>query len=206
MTATMAGDGSVDASARSSVPSPSDLDLALTLQFAVAWAGEGGETLRLGWWRSNLATEWGGRDLFERLMPDSADWAVLQAARAVAVRCDQRQRANSHDPDNLLSLFALGFDTDERVAERLAELKASRAAPSAALPRLGEVLHDPWNRARFETWLEQFETPAVETVPLGRRIRGPIPAGLDLICRRLVGALAPLPAAYPLPHFQRRGP
>jgi len=40
-----------------------DLDLALALQIAVAWAGETG---RLGWCRSELTSEWDGEDLFAR--------------------------------------------------------------------------------------------------------------------------------------------
>ena len=47
----------------------SALDGALTAQLAVAWAGEKGEEPRLGWWRSDLASELGGEDLFRRLLP-----------------------------------------------------------------------------------------------------------------------------------------
>jgi hypothetical protein len=69
--------------APSKAPAPltSELDLLLTAQIAVAWAGEGhvGEEPRLGWWRSDLTSEFGGRDLFERLLPRTHCWAVLLA-------------------------------------------------------------------------------------------------------------------------------
>jgi hypothetical protein len=40
----------------------SDIDAALTSQLVVAWAGETGEERRLGWWRSDLVSEYGGDD------------------------------------------------------------------------------------------------------------------------------------------------
>ena len=67
-------------------PQTAEVDLLLTAQIAVAWAGEGqvGEEPRLGWWRSDLTSEFGGRDLFERLLPRTHRWAVLQAVREAA--------------------------------------------------------------------------------------------------------------------------
>jgi hypothetical protein len=59
----------------------SDIDMALTSQLVVAWAGETGEESRLGWWRSDLASEYGGEDLFRRLLPSTWRWAALQGAR-----------------------------------------------------------------------------------------------------------------------------
>ena len=60
----------------------STLDQFLTRQVAVAWAGESGESgERLGWWRSDLVSEFGGEDLFRRLLPTTWLWAVLQAVR-----------------------------------------------------------------------------------------------------------------------------
>ena len=41
-----------------------DIDATLTAQLAVAWAGEGGEETRLGWWRSDMVSEYGGEYLF----------------------------------------------------------------------------------------------------------------------------------------------
>ena len=64
----------------------SDIDRALTSQLVVAWAGETGEEHRLGWWRSDLVSEYGGVDLFRRLLPSTWRWAVLQGAREAARR------------------------------------------------------------------------------------------------------------------------
>lgn len=58
-----------------------ELDHALTAQIIIAWAGEKGEDPRLGWWRCDLVSEFGGEDLFKRLLPNTWDWAVLQGAR-----------------------------------------------------------------------------------------------------------------------------
>ena len=58
-----------------------DLDLALTAQIAVAWAGEGGEEPRLSWWQTDLVSEFGGEDLLRRLLPKTYPWAMLQAVR-----------------------------------------------------------------------------------------------------------------------------
>src|SRR3954463_4150117 len=102
------------------VPIPtSDLDRILTAQLVVAWAGEGGEDKRLGWWRSDLVSEFGGKDLFRRLLPHTWPWAVLQAVREAARRKDAEFRRQDHNPDRILSLFSLGFELDERLEERL---------------------------------------------------------------------------------------
>ena len=56
----------------------SELDQVLAAQLALAWAGEAGEEPRLGWWRSDLTSEFGGEDLFQRLLPRTWRWATLQ--------------------------------------------------------------------------------------------------------------------------------
>ena len=71
----------------------SDLDLALTAQIAVAWAGEGGEEPRLGWWQTDLVSEFGGEDLLRRLLPKTYPWAMLQAVREAGRRKDEELRA-----------------------------------------------------------------------------------------------------------------
>ena len=81
-------------SARAPIPM-SDIDMALTSQLVVAWAGETGEEPRLGWWRSDLVSEFGGEDLFRRLLPGTWRWAALQGAREAARRTDAELR--SHD-------------------------------------------------------------------------------------------------------------
>ena len=58
------------ATSRQQGPIPmSEIDRLLTVQIAVAWAGESGEKPRLRWWKSDLVSEFGGQDLFKRLLP-----------------------------------------------------------------------------------------------------------------------------------------
>jgi hypothetical protein len=120
------GEGSL---VRASMIPARRLDDVLTLQLAVAWAGESGEAPRLGWWRTDLVSEFGGEDLFRRLLPHTWRWAVFEAVREAARRVDARSRSRDHDPDGLLSLFHLGFDADEQLEQRLADLKRGSAPP-----------------------------------------------------------------------------
>ena len=182
---------------------PSDLDAALTDQLVVAWAGEGGDEPRLGWWRTELATEYGGEDLFRRLLPATWRWAVLQGAREAARRQDAELRRRDHDPDSLISLFHLGFDMDEQLEQRLTLLKTSGQAPITVLPGLADIVEAPFERQAFEDWVSGHESVRTRVVPEGRRLGGTPPADLRGRMRRLVAALAPLPDAYPLPHYRR---
>lgn len=190
------------------------LDRVLTAQIAVAWAGESGEEPRLGWWRTDLASEFGGEDLFRRLLPQTWRWAVLQAAREAARRHDLDLRRRSHDPDQLLTLFCLGAAVDVRLEERLVELKGGPADPADALPGLRDVpgladsdpLHrTPFSPDRFAAWLASHGTAEPVSAPLGRRLPGAPPDAPDALVRRLLPALAPLGDAYPMPHFRHRG-
>jgi hypothetical protein len=184
----------------------SDLDLALTAQIVVAWAGEGGEEPRLGWWQTDLVSEFGGEDLLQRLLPRTWPWAMLQAVREAARRKDEELRAKASDPDQLVSLYRFGFELDEQIEERLQAHKRDGLPPLDALPGLGEVLgstlHQPWDRAQFLQWLEAHGPVQAEAVPTGRQLKGAMPAGLDRQVSQLVAALAPLAESYPLPHFQ----
>lgn len=192
------------APAASEGPLPTSvLDRVLTAQFAVAWAGEKGEAPRLGWWRSDLASEFGGEDLFRRLLPHTCRWAVLQGAREAAIRRDRELRAQDHDADRILSLFSLGFEVDERIEERLRQLKASGQDPVEALPGLGDVITATWQPGRFADWVDGHGASEFTKVPPGRRLKGSVPGSLEGLVARLVGALRPLSPQYPLPHFRR---
>lgn len=184
-------------------PTTTEIDFLLSAQFAVSWAGEGGEEPRLNWWRSDLCSEFGGEDLFSRLLPHTWRWAVLQATREAALRRDAEARAQHHDPDEIVSLFSLGFEVDERVNERLADLKRAGAAPTSALPPLGDVLREEWDKAAFTTWLEGHGKPSFVAEPIGRRIKGAPPPKLGELVDQFLAALAPLAEAYPLPYFGR---
>jgi hypothetical protein len=187
---------------RSPIPL-SVIDHALTAQLVVGWAGEGGEERRLGWWRSDLVSEFGGMDLFRRLLPSTWTWAVLQGAREAARRRDAELRRQDHDADRILSLFSLGFDLDERIEERLQDLKRSGREPQEALPGLVGSIELPWSRDRFLEWVRGHGDTDTTSKPVGRRVKGNPPASLDQLVLRLVGALAPLADKYPLPHYVR---
>lgn len=180
----------------------SDLDRALTAQLVVAWAGEGGEDKRLAWWRTDLVSEFGGLDLFRRLLPHTADWAVLQGAREAARRTDAELRAQASDADRVLSLYSLGFERDERLTERLHDLKRAGRPPADALPGLADAITTDWRRDRFVDWVQGHGDPDTIATPTGRLIKGTAPENLDLLVRRLVAALAPVGDRYPLPHFR----
>ena len=138
------------------------LDRVLTAQLAVAWAGESGETRCLGWWRTDHASEFGGEDLFRRLLPTTWRWAVLQALREVARRHDERGRLRDHDADRLVSLFHLGFEVDEKLDERLQDLKRAGRDPVEALPGLREIVTTHPARARERTeLLARLSPPAL---------------------------------------------
>jgi len=179
-----------------------ELDLALTAQIVVAWAGESGEDRRLGWWRSDLISEFGGQDLFRRMLPSTWAWAVLQGAREAARRQDAEMRRQDHDPDRIVSLYGLGFELDERIEERLMDLKRSGSAPKVALPGLA-ILDEPWSTTGFADWVNGHGVIQTATVPLGRWIKGEVPVALDQQVKRLVAGLAPVGERYPLPHFRR---
>lgn len=181
---------------------PSALNHLLTAQLAVAWAGEGGDSPRLGWWRTDLVSEDGGLDLFRRLLPRTAEWAVLQAVREAARRHDATLRSRHHNADRLITLYRHGFELDERLDERFQALKAE-GPPDQALPALARLLARPWSRPAFAEWIEAHGASSTQVAPVGRRLEGPPPEDLVSRTDRLVAALDPLGEHYPLPHFER---
>ncbi len=190
------------AAAEALVIAPSELDEALVAQLVVAWAGE---RQRLNWWASDMTDEFGGIDLLRRLTPRTAAWAALEGARLAARRHDAQRRKEAGSADDIVSLYRLGFERDERLDERLRELKLAGVPPRQALPALERVLGDPeaaFDRAAFVAWIEASGSVGTQTTPLGRRITGERPATLGGMVRRLVGALAPLGDTYPLPHWR----
>lgn len=193
----------IDSPAMTAALSDASLDHALTAQFVVAWAGESGEDGRLGWWKSDLVSEFGGKDLFMRLLPHTWDWAVLQGAREAARRHDATLRSGDHQADRLLSLFALGFEVDERLEERLQDLKRSGRSTPDALPGLVETVGESWAPERFTAWVATHGKASFEAAPTGRRLKGAAPDSLDQTVDSLVAALGPVGSAYPLPHFLR---
>ncbi len=215
-----------DAPARRRGPTPkSTLDAILAMQIVVAWAGErGDDPRRMGWWRSDLVSEFGGGDLMAQLLPHTQPWAMLQSVREVARRVDATRRGEADNPDAVRSIFALGFDLDERLDETLQAHKRAGTPPLQALPGLRDAMPDDWqtattwDRDAFELWLSAQHdllsadgknssanaTPEHKPAPIGRLIPGTPPADPERTIRRLVAALLPLADDYPLPHFRTK--
>ena len=180
------------------------LDKILASQIVVAWAGESGEEEpRLGWWKTDLKSEFGGEDLFRRLLPNTSEWAVLQAIREAARRKDLQLRSEDHDADLLLTLFSLGFIVDERLDERFQELKRSGQSPMAALPQMQDVISDEWNPDGFLEWLDGHGSVDFTKVPAGRRLKGKTPESLALLVDHFLAGLKPISDEYPMPHYRR---
>lgn len=177
------------------------LDDVLALQFLVAWAGEGRcSPRRLGWWNTDLIDPAGGGDFLARLLPQTHEWASLEAAREAARRTDAKVRAKMADPDKMRTIFFLGFELDEQVNDRLLALKLGRAKPHEALtfplPLTVEFVAD-----QLITALGQGDA-LFEVVPGGRRLKGTPPTDPHVLVRRLAAALVPLAPQYPLPFFK----
>ncbi len=179
------------------------IDAVLSAQIAVAWAGEAGETTRLGWWKTDLMSEFGGEDLFKRLLPKTWDWAVVQGLREAARRHDAELRSKVHDPDAVISLYRLGFAVDERADERLLELKRLGTTPDVAFPAFAELVGASWARKPFEAWVDAHGDAKYEIVPNARQLKGALPGNLEHVVKSLVSALLPLVDQYPLPHYLR---
>lgn len=182
---------------------PTQLDAVLEIQLAVAWAGEAlTSPPRLGWWRTAMVDEFGGEDLLRRLAPRTWRWAALEAARAAAKRVDETARQAAEDPDHLVSLFRLGFEIDERLDERLLELKQGDGTPAEVFPALAALVAAPWSKDQFVAWLAQRGEVAFTTTPTGRRLRGEMPDDPSVAVAQLAAALRPLTSTYALPHFR----
>lgn len=178
------------------------LDEILSLQLLVAWAGEGKtEPPRLGWWRTSLVDEFGGEDLFARLMPRTWKWAVLESARVAARIADAEARSHAADGDELISLFHLGFELDEQLDDRLAELKRGEIDPAEALPRLATIRH-PWNKDAFLAGLRDLGSATTAPSSIGRRLKGSMPECRIEAARQLAAAMVPAGDRYPAPHWK----
>jgi hypothetical protein len=178
------------------------LDEILSLQLLIAWAGEGKtDPPRLGWWRTSLVDEFGGEDLFARLLPRTWKWAVLEAARTAARTIDAEARAHAADGDQLISLFHFGFALDEQLDDRLAEHKRNEAEPTEALPRLAAT-REPWNAEAFLKTLRDLAAAPTTASSIGRRLKGSMPASAVDTARQLAAAMVPPGDRYPAPHWK----
>jgi hypothetical protein len=183
-----------------SIPT-SSIDSMLAVQLTIAWAGESTAAGRLGWWETDLVDARGGGDLLRRLLPRTHLWAALQGAREAARRTEQKALATIADRDQLRTPFHLGFELDERLSERLAELKRGGASPANALP-LPVRLDQAFTPAELEAALGKPKQPAYEIAPGGRLMKSAMPAAPDVAVKNLAAALFPLPERYPLPFYR----
>lgn len=184
--------------------SQDELDLLLSLQFSVAWAGEGKcEPTRHGWWQTALVDEFDGLDLLQRIAPRTAPWAALEAVRRVATHIDAQTRTHAQHSDSILTIFHLGFDIDELLHERLKELKLELVPPKDALPGL-IGLTDDWTASTWSNWLssQKIASTPFEITPGGRFVsttRKVTNAPVTLV-KHLIGALHTPSTNYPTPH------
>ncbi|MDH5674433.1 MAG: BREX-6 system BrxE protein [Myxococcales bacterium] len=180
----------------------SKLDAILELQLIAAWAGEAiSDPPRLGWWRTGMVDEFGGEDLLRRLAPNTWRWSVFEAARAAARRVDDAARSSSEDADHLISLFRLGFDLDEKLDDRLRELKHLGKPPAEVFPELAKRT-SAWDPGAFDAWLAQRGEASYTNTATGRRLKGERPDDAAEAAAQLAAALRPLSERYPLPHYR----
>ena len=182
------------------LPSSDACDRILTLQFAVAWAGEAScEPARLGWWKTDLVDLEGGGDLFKRLLPRTFHWASLQAVREAARVTEARRRTSIAGGDRLLTLFHLGFDVDERLRDRIGQLKRREVTPAGSFAHLPDV-NAAFEAKAFEAWVVEHGVASKATVvPGGRELKAVAGEDIDATAARLATALVPFAAPYPLP-------
>lgn len=184
---------------------PEELDVVLMLQLFISWAGEGlTDPPRLGWWSTQLLDEWGGEDLFKRLLPRTFEWALLEATRKATIQQDRQKRTNLAQSDRVRTLFFWGFDIDEKLEERLSFYKQNGSKPE-------NVLNFPLDlRKEFET--KAFEQAiqslcsktTYKIVPEGREIKELIPESLAEAAKNLVSGLIPLADKYPMPFYRMK--
>ncbi|MBK8256779.1 MAG: BREX-6 system BrxE protein [Polyangiaceae bacterium] len=178
-----------------------DLDSILAVQIAVAWAGEGRcSPPRLAFWDTDLVSDDGGGDFFARLLPQTHEWAALEAVREAARRVDAKMRGKIADPDRMRTLYFLGFEVDEQLSDRLAALKRSRRKPHEALAfpvPLGAAFSK-------EALVAALQHPGVSftTMSGGRQIKGSLPGNPKAMVQSLAAALVPFPDHYPLPFYR----
>jgi hypothetical protein len=182
------------------------LDKLLAFQFLVAWAGEGrSEPKRFGWWDTDLVDEAGGGDLLARLAPRTYEWSSLELVREAARRVDAKARGKHGEPDKLRSLFFLGFELDEKVSDRLAELKRAGKAPEDVLP-LPLRLNADFTPNKVTEILTKLGKVAFDKVPpVGRQLKGVVPNSPEVMAQNLVAALVPVVEEYPLPFYKVGG-
>jgi len=179
------------------------LDTVLAFQLTIAWAGEGRcEPKRLGWWQTDVIDPAGGGDLFARLLPKTHAWASLEAAREAARRTDADARKALANPDRLRTLYFLGFELDELLADRLGNHKRQGTATSQ-LP-WPVAITERFDADRLARALGPASAPH-QVVPGGRQLKGTVPSDPTELVKSLAAALVPFAERYPMPFYRLDG-
>lgn len=178
-----------------------ELDAALAIQLWVAWAGEARSVPpRLGWWQTDLIDTDGGGDLLGRLLPRTAAWAALEAAREAARLVDaQARRATKRSA--LVTLFALGDAAEAQLDARLLTHKRSGRQPADALAFPSPIGASWPGAVAFSRAVASHGIAPYDALPAGRLLRGPMPSSLAERARSLASALVPLEARYVLAFY-----
>ena len=171
-----------------------NLDRILAVQISIAWAGEGGEEPRLNWWDTEVMSEFGGYDNLKELVPGSAEWLGLKTIREAAKRTDEEYRNRASNPDELSTLYHLGYELDEQLEQRLSDL-IHRQTPLSELLKHMKWITDPveqeWEPKAFETWLTSLvNSQKIKTnkESVGCRLTGTPPDDIFMRICRLAGA------------------
>jgi hypothetical protein len=98
------------------------------------------------------------------------------------------------------TIFFLGFELDERLGDRLQDLKGSSGAPSEILT-MPLPLTANFAPERLVTALGSGDS-TFSVVPGGRQMKEARPDAPDSVVRRLAAALVPLAPQYPLPFYK----
>ncbi|HWB79959.1 MAG TPA: BREX-6 system BrxE protein [Nannocystaceae bacterium] len=183
------------------IADPATLDQILSVQLAIAWAGEGAcEPRRLGWWATDLVDDAGGGDLLRRLIPRTAVWGGLEAVRVAARRADADARARLAAPHQARSIYFLGFDLDEALDERLAVHKHGTQSPAEALA-LPRGTFGAWTGTWLADAFGHVAAPPVKMTLAGRQVKTAVPDNPAVLVETLAACLVPPAETYPCPYF-----
>lgn len=184
-------------------PSEQTLDVILTLQITIAWAGEGlCEPKRLSWWNTDLIDSSGGGYMLQSLLPKTCHWASLEVVRQAAIQQDFQARQNLAQPDHVCTLFFWGFVIDEQLNDRLSQHKRRGHSLDKTLS-LPLELGQQFSTTQLESAIRvPNQVIDFKVTPSGRELVGKTPDSLELCVRNLTAALLPLMEQYPMPFYR----
>jgi hypothetical protein len=96
----------------------------------------------------------------------------------------------------------LGFEVDEKVTDRLAELKRQGRPPEEALPLPFKLSAEFAKEQVVEALSAAGKVAFAKVPPAGRQLKGAAPESPHELVQKLAAALVPIAPEYPLPFFQ----